>query len=193
MNYYVLERQNDDSHPLLGWSDDDPTDAETIFARNEEFLSTQPVRLRLGRPIPKHPQLVDYHVLPEPVISEKLAAVLAPMLLHMVQLVPAVIPLDGIDHPYYLLHVRNRVECLDMRRTKYEPRLDGGIAILERIVLDEDKLRRVPEANRLLFCPQEYETIWLAHESVKNALEAVSPVGLRFFHVDDWGDTVSFR
>lgn len=80
-----------------------------------------------------------------------------------------------------------------MKRSRYQPDLDGSILIPEKVVLDAKKLAKVPLERRLLFRPQEYGTMWLYHESVKDVIESVKPVGLRFFSLRDWGDTVAFR
>lgn len=186
-NYFVVERANNNSYPLLSW--DEPS-----FRRSEEVVRSTPVRLRLGKPVPKKPQMVDFHVLPEPVVSKKICDVLVPMNLLDVQLVPAQVPADGRVFDYWILHVRRCIEALDMSRSQYKVRpSDGGISILEKIVLDDRKLEKVPLDERLLFRPKEYGTVWLFHQRLKDAIEAVNPVGLRFFHVRDWDDTVAFQ
>ncbi|HYD42484.1 MAG TPA: DUF1629 domain-containing protein [Anaeromyxobacter sp.] len=162
-------------------------------AREELIDVSTPIPLKLGAPVPHAPVMVDYHVLPEPVVSERLKAVLEPMDLFMVQLVPAEVDVNGTRLSYWLLHVRNSIECLDMKRTQCRRSRRGAITILEKIVLDEKKLEEIPEEKRLLFHPREYGTIWLVHDKLKAVIEAVNPVGLRFFHTRDWSDAAAFR
>jgi hypothetical protein len=185
-NYFVVERANNNSYPLLSW--DEPS-----FRRSEEVVRTTPVRLRLGKPVPKKPQMVDFHVLPEPVVSKKIRDLLVPMNLLDVQLVPAQVTVDARVFDYWILHVRRCIEALDLARSKYEAGTRGEIMIPEKIVLDDRKLEKVPLDERLLFRPKEYGTVWLFHQRLKDAIEAVNPVGLRFFHVRDWDDTVAFQ
>jgi hypothetical protein len=190
MNYYVAEPENNDNYPMLSW--DDPRSRNV--ARNEEVVTTTPVRLRLGAPVPKTPQMVDFHILPEPVISKKLRDVLEPMKLPLVQMVPVQIVTEtGTHHDYSLFHVRNRLQCLNISMSRYEANGRGEILILEKPVLDERVLGKVPEEDRRVFRPVEYSGLWLFHEKVMRAIMAARPVGLRFFHVRDWSDTVVFR
>jgi hypothetical protein len=186
MDYYVLERTNNNNYPLLSWE-------EPSF-RDELVVRATPVRLRLGKPVPKKPQMVDYHPLPEPVLSRKVRDVIDPMCLREVQLVAAKVAVDGQSLDYWILHVYRYVEALDMGMSRYTTRpSDGGISILEKVALDDKKLAEIPLDERLLFRAKEYESLVLFHQHLKDAIEAVKPVGLRFFHVRDWDDTVAFQ
>jgi hypothetical protein len=189
MDYYVIEPENDDSHPMLSWDDQ----RNRNVARNEEVDLSPPLRLRLGSPVPNAPRMVDFHILPEPVVSRKVADVLAPLKMHLVQLVPAAIDVNGsVREDYFLLHVRNRIECLDMARSRHVSNDRGEILVLQKAVLDEQKLGTLPERERFVFRPLEYSGLWLFHETVMSRIEAVAPVGLRFFHVRDWDDAAAF-
>lgn len=190
MDYYVIERENDDRYPLLAWDDE----RGVKVARGEPVPdTTTPVRLRLGAPIPAHPVMVDFHVLPEPVVSAKIASVLRELALPEVQLVPAYIRVKGTAHERWILNVMRRIQALDLAQSTYQRDASGDLSMLERIVLDAAALETLPVEERLVFRPKEYGALWLLERSVKEAIEATQPVGLRFFHVRDWDDTVAFR
>lgn len=77
---------------------------------------------------------------------------------------------------------------------KVHYRTDGKtVSIVDKLFLDFDKLEQIPEENRLVFRLTEFRVIHLYHEKIKNLIESVNPVGLRFFSVDEWDDTSSFK
>ena len=189
-NYYVLERENNDSYPLF--SSDEERGTQIACGEIVDLLPG-PVALRLGNPVPASPIFVDFHTMPEPVVSARLQAVLGLLHLYRVQLVPALVKNLGGSVPYWVVNVCNRFPAVDMAKSKYTRDASGDIGILEMLVLDPAKLEAVPEEQRLMFVPSDYESIWLVEESVKIAMESIRPKGVRFFSLDDWDDGAAFR
>lgn len=188
--YFVLETENNSSYPLFS-SDEDRGGQ---LGRGEPVdLLDGPFRLRLGDPIPKAPKFVDLHVMPNPVISIRLHAALEPLNLHKVQYVPAVVPHKGELHTFYIMHVMNRISAIDLAKSQYTKLPSGRISILEKIVLDEAKLKELRLDERLVFLAKEHTSVWFFHQSVKERIEAIEPVGVRFFAVNQWDDTVAFK
>jgi hypothetical protein len=188
--YYVLERENNDAYPLFSSNEERGTQ---IACGEVVNVMEGPVALRVGSPVPQAPQFVDYHVMPEPVVSKRLYEVLDPLHLHRVQLVPAVVTHNKQELPYWVVNVCNRLPAVDMAKSRYTRDASGDIGILEKLVLDPAKLDAVPNDQKLMFVPTEYESIWLVHESVKNVMEQAKPQGVRFFSLDEWDDAAAFR
>lgn len=188
--YYVLERENNDSYPLF--SSDEERGTQIACGEIVDVLPGA-VALRLGNPVPAAPVFVDFHTMPEPVVSARLHAVFALLHLYRVQLVPAQVKHRGGSIPYWVVNVCNRFPAVDIAKSKYTTDASGDIGILEKLVLDSAKLGAVPEDQRLMFVPAEYESIWLVEESVKTAMEGVKPKGVRFFSLEDWDDAAAFR
>lgn len=138
--------------------------------------------------------MVDFHKLPEHVYSKKITDVLSPLNLYNTQLVPAKVLTKNSRYDYWIFYVRNLIECMDKKKSIVEYRTDGKtISIVEKLFIDYEKLKQIPEENRLIFHLAEFRAIHLYHEKIKNLIESVNPVGLRFFSVDEWDDTSSFK
>ena len=82
--YYAVERENNNSYPLFSW---DQKSAGT--GQGVPIQYTEPLKFRLGKPIPSKVKWVDYHKAPDPVISLPLARVLEKLDIYGIQLIPA--------------------------------------------------------------------------------------------------------
>ena len=156
------------------------------------------MKLRLRDPVSPTFELVDYHQLPDPVVSPKLANVLALLNIHGIQLVPAVVrnPSDPYSelHEYFFIHVWNRIACLDKDNSDLECNRDGTrIFGIQKLVLDEKVLNGISLPKRLIFELEEKPSVLLIHASVKSAIESISPKGVRFFKATDWNSDLAFE
>ncbi|MCP3165755.1 imm11 family protein [Myxococcus qinghaiensis] len=188
--YFVLEAAANDSHPLLQWDE-----SGSAFHRGEAVSVTEPIRLRLGQPVPRHPVMVDHHTLPEPVISERIRNVLEPLSLHRVQFVPADVRVSTGDvRRYWLMHVFNELACIDARRSLCRRSPSGLVMVsLDKLVLDEQMLRAVPEELRRVFVLTESVSTYLFHVSMVEKVLALQPEGFRFVPVNQWNDATGFE
>src|SRR5690242_10150968 len=136
-DYFVLERAGPSNYPLLEWNQ-----SASLFRKGKPVTIGEPVRLRLGEPVPRKPVMVDHHSLPGPVISTRLKEVLEPLNLLGVQLVPADVKVrEGEVLRYWLVHVYNEIPCLDRQHSKCDfDESDGGVLGINRLVLDEKVL-----------------------------------------------------
>ena len=82
--YYVVERENNDNYPLFSWDQ-----KENEYGLGKPVNFTEPLKFRLGKPIPSEFKWVDYHKAPEPVISPALAEILEKLDIYGIQLIPA--------------------------------------------------------------------------------------------------------
>jgi hypothetical protein len=186
-DYYVIDRAGGSQYPLLEWNQ-----LSLIFYKGKPVTVTEPVKLRLGAPVPKNPVMVDYHSLPKPVVGQKIFNVLNPLNIDGTQLLPADVEMpDGEKLRYWLLHVFNKITCLDRDKSICDID-DGYVMDIERLVLDEDILQNIPVEKRLVFVLKESVSTCLFHKSIMDAVMAVNPVGCRFFPVTSWNDDSSF-
>lgn len=187
--YYVLEREGDDSYPLLEWNQ-----AECPRPSRPSMIK-EPIKLCLGEPVPAKPIMSDFHELPNPVVGERIKNLLEPMDLYQVQFVHAEIPLDGTVHDYWLMHVYNRIECVDKDLSVLKCSKRGRVISIEKLVLSESVLNETPLEERLVFLLRESTSTLLIHNSVKDAIMALDPPpeGLRFFRADKWNHASAFE
>lgn len=190
-DYFVIEAEANSSHPLLQWDEDSGR-----FYKGERVAVTEPVRLRLGSPIPVSPVMVDHHTLPEPVFSRRVMELLEPLELHDVQLVPADVKVKPDDvRRYWLLHVFNEIPCIDRQRSSCTFYPDGSVLGLNKLVLDERALQEIPLEQRMLFVLAESPSTYVFHRSLVDRILALTPPpeGMRFFRVDRWNDSAGFQ
>jgi hypothetical protein len=191
-DYFVIESAPNNNHPLLQWD-------ELVwgFGRPEPVTISNPVRLRLGSPVPRNPVMVDHHSLPQPVFSARVVEVLAPLGLYGVQLVPADVTVKPGDvRRYWVLHVFNEIHCLDRQRSvcTFFPGREVVLSV-ERLVLDERVLEGIPLERRLLFVLAESTSTYVFHRSLVERLLALTPPpeGIWFVRADKWSDSAGFQ
>lgn len=189
-DYFVVMRAGPSSYPLLEWDEFGPN-----LSRPAPVQLTRPVQLRLGKPVPRNPIMVDYHSLPRPVVSERLKDVLEALDLHGLQCIPADVKVkpDDVRH-YWLLHVYNKIACIDRQRSALAiDEDDGGVLGIDKLVLDEAVLREIPMERRLVFRLAEATSTHLFHHTVVERMLAIQPEGVRFVRVDRWNDSAGFK
>ena len=150
------------------------------------------IKLRLGAPVPTHPIMVDYHSLPEPVVGERIKNVLEPLHIGGTQLIPARIPVGDEVYDYRLLHVFNRIVCVDKEQSNCTYSRSGRMIDIKHLALDEDILGDLPLERRLIFVLAESTSTYLFHQSIKDAVMAIEPKGVQFFRADQWGSAAVF-
>ncbi|QSQ22168.1 hypothetical protein JY651_44755 [Pyxidicoccus parkwayensis] len=190
--YFIIESAPNNNHPLLQW------DEEALeFGRPEPIARGEPVRLRLGKPVPRNPVMADHHSLPQPVFSSRIVEVLEPLDLYGVQLVPADVKVnEGDVRRFWVLHVYNEVPCVDRQRSVLSIDDDDGRVLgIDALVLDERVLERIPLEQRLLFVLEESISTYVFHRAVVDRVMSLTPApqGLCFIPVLDWNDSASFR
>ncbi|HYO59602.1 imm11 family protein [Archangium sp.] len=192
--YYVHGRAPNDSHPLLVFTAETP--GVTALDRDKAVpLEWTPLRLRLGRPEPRHPIMADHLSEPTPVFTEKVARAIEALKLPDVQLVPAVVETPEREYPYFVLNVWNFIACVDRGASDLSVDEDDPSYILgiRRLVLDMKSIEEVPPERRLLFRLTEDSPTYLFAQLVVDAILATSPEGIRFWPANGWGEGRAFR
>ncbi|QSQ20545.1 hypothetical protein JY651_35690 [Pyxidicoccus parkwayensis] len=189
-DYFVIESEASNNHPMLQWDQ-----LAGHFRKGVAVKVDEPVRLRLGKPVPRNPVMVDHHELPEPVVSTRLKDLLEPMNLFRVQLVPTDVTVKPDDvRRYWLMHIYNTITCVDRQRSSLSiDEDDGGILGIRKLVLDEEVLRAIPLEQRLVFRLAESTSTNVFHQSVADKVLSLKPEGLRFIPVERWNDGAAFQ
>jgi hypothetical protein len=188
--YYFIGRANNEQYPLLTEdSDCPPYSYEKVRIENPQSMS-----YRLGKPVPRKPKMVDFHSSPDSVISKKIFDVLDNMNIKGIQLIPAIITgkNDEIHENYWYIHIINHYSVIDKENSECEWNTLGKIWALDKLVLDEEKLKPVPLDERLIFRMQEYSAKTLFHKSVVDAIMATNPEGVVFYNIREWYDGIQF-
>jgi hypothetical protein len=184
--YYLIFAKEIPSSPAIGLTDE--MDEDEIMV--EESIEVDIVTLEYDEPYPKKPVMVDFH--DSGVIgafSDKIYDVLAPMKIKGIQLIPATIldPRNNVVYDnYYFLHIYNYLKCLDKNKSIYTPDRVGGVASIDKMILDTNVLSKIPLEERLIFRLGEMYTHQLFHKSVVDKIMAANPEGIRFVKVEDF-------
>lgn len=192
-DYYVMESENNDDYPLFAW---DQTSEDII--KGVPVKSVTPRMVRLSEPLSPGYKLVDYHVIPEPVLSTRFKNVLAMLGIPGVQLLPLILnlprPRTPLADAYWLLHAASAIACLDKDQSDVEYSKSGSTIFgINKLVLDEKILANIPLEKRLLFVLVENVSVYLLHKSVVETINNSQFTGCRFFRVSDWNSDVAFE
>ncbi|MEM9103533.1 MAG: DUF1629 domain-containing protein [Pseudomonadota bacterium] len=188
--YYILESTQESC--LFSWDQKSGS-----LGMGQPVQIDEPIKIRVGQPISEHPQFVDFHEMPDPVFSKRIVEVLAPMHLYGIQLLPAKVrnpnggPFDEPRH-YWFMHVWNSIACLDIDDSEVDLYDDGNIFSIEKLVLDEKALENIEFKQRQIFELAEKPSVLLIHQSVKDTILSVNPIGCRFFKATEWNSDIVF-
>jgi len=168
-----------------------------------ETKLTHEINLIFDDPVPDSPELVDYHVLPRPVISNKIKNILEKIDIKGVQYVSVTIKSENgkIFNNYFLLHIFNLISCLDFENSSVDFDDDSAtLNDLRSFMLDERKLLNIPLSKRLIFILREWPSVYICHKSIMESIFSVNPdrfmtyiIGLRFVSIEDWNDDIYFN
>jgi hypothetical protein len=186
-DYYVAEYRSS----LLVWFSDDKIIGELRGKRSE--LKTIEMSLT-GQYLRKlvMPDFINIRM-----VSKKIYGVLSPLKIKGTQLIPATIYNPGNNKTYegyYYLHIYNRLECFDNKKSIYGSELELGLTSVKRLVLDEEKLSKIPLDERLVFTPFSESSYSLDgmffhslfHKSIADKITASGPKGIRFVNVKNY-------
>ncbi|ATB44653.1 imm11 family protein [Corallococcus macrosporus] len=188
--YCVLESAASNDYPMLSW---DEYFVGLVRPKPVKPLG-RPVKLRLGKPIPRNPIMADFHELPEPVFSPRMKNALEPLGLHGVQFIPADVLVKPDDvRPYWIMHVHNWIACIDRERSVVSLHEDGDVFGVQKLVLDERVLEAISLEQRLAFCLADTPSTHVFHQSLVEQVLALKPEGLRFISVSQWSDSAAFQ
>ncbi len=191
--YYVHGRAPDRSHPLLVFIGNSPGE-DALYRRRAVPEEWTPLRLRLGRPVPRKPVMADHLSEPQPVFTEKVARAIEALKLPDVQLVPAMVETPEREYPYFVLNVWDDIRCVDRSASdlSVDPD-DDDILTIRKLALNRTAIEEVPPERRLLFRLVENIVVYVFAPPVVDAILATSPTGIRFWLAEGWGEGRAFR
>ena len=83
---------------------------------------------------------------------------------------------------------------MDKEKSKYKESKGARRRIrLKKLVIDEEIIKDIPIEKRLVFELTEGASMFLYHKSIRDAIIAQNPQGIRFVNVDEWTNGSSFE
>jgi len=130
-------------------------------------------------------------------LSKKIADILRGLNLYNVDYLNASLTdkKSNTNYDYYVLHIRNHIECLDKERSSWTPPAydPNEVMDIKSMCLDLDRLEKVPLEKRLLFRLKESITYILYHESLVDAIIKANPTNMRFVSVEAWHSNIGWE
>ncbi|MCB0836681.1 MAG: hypothetical protein KDD99_08490 [Bacteroidetes bacterium] len=189
--YFIPMPTQDPNIPYLDWHEDED---DSIFFDGDPVKVKSPISLILGEPEPHKPNMVDYHTLPEPVVSDKIKNILESLEISGIQYIPAKIQVGKEMLDYWYLYINNRIgDCIDIAKSNLDIDEDGDIMGIEKIILDNDKINKIPLANRLVFKFREFNLYEVFHKSLVDEIMAHAPEGIKFWSLLEWDKSTYFK
>lgn len=194
--FYLIESGT--RYPSLDYDDDN--DNYDVELYEEAPLDTTETRIVcFGDPVPRKPLLADHHYLIEgaPVISDRLKNVLESLNLKNMQFIPAIIRDDKEDEHegFFIIHVYNMIRCMDKEQSKWRPspwNSENAINI-DKLVLDNEALDKIPLEDRLVFALDELGTFVLYHQSIIEKILEIEPTGLTIYRLSKYDPSAPFK
>ncbi|MGZ3460873.1 MAG: imm11 family protein [Archangium sp.] len=181
---------NEDMSSPERWLLRDPIDEQGKPVRARQFMSGEPTRFdgRLRVPVYHPGTSLDFTCVDTggfPVVTEKVARVLAELAPGDVQLFP--VEVESRPEPYFLVNVARRVKCIDdeacaevryWTSEDHRPDKVGQYRAVYGMRIDPSKV-----GDAKVFRPWGYRGAILVAEDVKEALERTGATGIRFTEV----------
>lgn len=192
--YFFLRRKGN-NFPLvdyINWPDSD------IDYLEEEFEDKRVIPFMFSEPLPNAPQIADLHTCAyKLVISKKIKDILSKMYLKNIQFIPATIQDSSgeMHEEYYIIHIYNLIECMDMKASAWEADMDDPEMVynIEKLVLDNEKLNKIPIENRLVLALQEHPLTTVYHRTIIEKILAAKPTGVGVYCLADWDGSNPFE
>jgi hypothetical protein len=187
--YYVLEPDNNNSYPMIGASLRPHSQGRTVSG-------DYALNIYLDDPVPRKPEYVDFHTSGStPVVSKKMKDILEPLEVYGIQFIKGTKGdvIEELKLDYYLLHIYSNIACIDKDNSDIDLDDDGDVTDVKSFSIDNDRLLKIAENQRLVFELDEYGVIQLFHKSIVDVIESAGLKGLRFIPVKKWNDNAAFH
>lgn len=193
--YFFLGLVDHPSYPMLAFGDNFKRYARK-FLQAEPIIYDEPIELKFREPVPRKPKMADYHLLstPSPVFSEKLKNVIDKIKIRDIQFVPVLIRNedDELIEGFSAIKVCNMIHCVDFEKSECDIDEDGDIDNIDKLVLDCDKLDKIPLEDRLIFAVAEKRTYVVYHISVVEKMLDSAPQGMTVYRLSGWDPSAPF-
>ena len=175
-------------------------DYQSHFADPIKAKWKDPIEFKFRKDYSRKSQMADYHYwAPPKVFSERIKEVIESMNIPNIEFLEAEITdlKNETHYDYYIMHVCRLIACFNKEKSKWEPPIfdPNKVMSIDKMVLDMDKLEKIPLQERLIFRLEECRNYHLFHESVVDAIAKLDPVptGFRFVSVGAWHSDIGWE
>ncbi|WP_424244149.1 hypothetical protein Dip510_001341 [Elusimicrobium posterum] len=187
--YYVMNFDGANNHPLLSWAKTDFTPFLAGALISENTL-TLPLEIVFSEPYPKEYQMPDLLMLDSCFAgSQKLKDLFEKSNISGVQFFPANITTNKkeVITGYYAINFANKLTAIDKNNYDGGPvNRFGNILRLNKFSLDENLLKNIPMQERKAFILKEKANILLVHSDIANAIKEGDFDGITLIPVTEW-------
>ena len=205
--YYVIHSENTKNYPMMTgkatpklryyYSDnfrDSKGDIQFKNHRIECALAPENYKyeINIAQPVPNNPEYVDFHTYDlEQSVSEKFVETFEgfPNIQFLQGTHGEVI--DDLKLDYYI-HYLTAIECLDLVKSNADVDEDGDIDSYKRLVLDYEKLNKIPEDQRLIFWLWEDPMTCIVHQKFVDKYNEAGLKGARFVPIEQYNEETAF-
>jgi len=121
----------------------------------------------------------EFMELPRLAISKRIVEEAGLEYLYGINLVRGNLTNKRINRDYYFFVALCEFKCVDLDKSEYDENDDGVLWGLEKLVLDDALITKIPLQKRLIFRMVEDNT-FLFHKSVVERIMATNPINLTF-------------
>ena len=191
--YFFLQEKGN-NYPLISyvdWPDGDIAFLEAPYKENKII----PFKFR--DPLPSKPEIADLHACSyKMIVSQRIKMQLEEMNLKEVQFIPATIynQAGEIVEGYYIIHIYHFIQAMDKEKSDWEEDSNPEQAYsIDELVLDNEKLDKIPLEDRLVFALKEHPLTTVYHRSVIDRILALQPIGVGVYCLADWDESNPFE
>jgi hypothetical protein len=179
--YYSVKRKGDGAYPMVKI-----TNLRKVEDGEEVILKTYMA------PVVSKPVMADYLRSAKEIFSKRVVNAMQAMGMEGVHFYPAEVEgAKGVVHDGYVcVDVEdNTYKLLDLEKSDY--RIDDEIDennplyYVKKVVIDREKLCKIPLNERLGMCIDEVAGYHLYHQSVVDAVMALEPTGMYFKDIEE--------
>ena len=149
-------------------------------------------------PLPDKPEMGDFHSCAyKAIVSETIKNIINLINLKEVQFIPATIcnQAGEIVEGYYIIHIYHFIQAMDKEKSDWEEDDDNPERAfsIDELVLDNEKLDKIPLEDRLVFALKEHPLTTVYHRSVIDKILALQPTGLGVYCLAEWNGSNPFE
>ena len=190
---YFMLADYDYSSIELSNDDQDEIDFQLSFADPIKAEWEEPIEFEFRKPLPRKGTKADSYFWrgSTKVFSNRIKEVIELMNVPDIDFIDAKINRkEEVYEGYFIMHVRRLITCFNKEKSKWKPPIfdPNKVMSIDKMVLDMDKLEKIPLQERLIFRLEECSVYHLFHESVVDAISALTPkpTGFVFVSVGAW-------
>ena len=200
--YFMLEDYAPECASIDLCNDDqEEIDFQLSFTDPVKENWKDPIEFEFAKPYPrKSIMAADYHYWgPPKVFSNRIREVIESMNIPDVDFIDAKITnrKGEVYDEYSIMHVRRLIACFNKEKSTWKPPIfdPNKVMSIDNMILDMDRLEKIPLQERLIFRLEECSLYHLFHESVVDAISALEPkpTGFCFVSVGAWHSDIGWE